>query len=58
MEGQSKRSRGLEAYCKGGQGPPGAVVPSKRKSFYTGNRKRKHWIALSGELDLEESMKL
>ena len=22
MEGQSKGSRGLEAYCKGGQGPP------------------------------------
>jgi len=32
MEGQSKGLRGLEAYCKGGQGPPrGAVAPSKKK---------------------------
>jgi hypothetical protein len=31
MEGQSKGSRGLEAYCKGGQGPPRAVAPSKKK---------------------------
>ena len=30
MEGQSKGSRGLEAYCKGGQGPPRAVAPSKK----------------------------
>jgi hypothetical protein len=28
MEGQSKESRGLEAYCKGGQGPPRAVAQS------------------------------
>ena len=28
MEGQSKGSRGLEAYCKGGQGPRRAVGPS------------------------------
>ena len=32
MEGQSKRSRGLEAYCKGGQGPRRAVAPSKKKN--------------------------
>jgi len=31
MEKQSKGSRGLEAYCKGGQGPPQAVAPSKKK---------------------------
>jgi len=28
MERQSKESRGLEAYCRGGQGPPRAVAPS------------------------------
>ena len=38
MERQGKGSRGLEAYCKGGQGPPPtptpplrAVAPSKKK---------------------------
>ena len=31
MERQSKGSRDLEAYCKGGQGPPRAVVPPKKK---------------------------
>jgi hypothetical protein len=31
MERQSKGSRGLEAYCKGGQGPPRAVAPLKKK---------------------------
>jgi hypothetical protein len=31
MERQSKGSRGLEAYCKGGQGPPRAVTPPKKK---------------------------
>ena len=31
MERQSKGSRGLEAYCKGGQGPPRAVAPPKKK---------------------------
>ena len=30
-EGQSKGSRVLEAYCKGGQGPPRAVATSKKK---------------------------
>jgi hypothetical protein len=29
MERQSKGARGLEAYCKGGQGAPRAVAPSK-----------------------------
>jgi len=30
MERQSKGSRGLEAYCKGDQGPPRAVAPPKK----------------------------
>jgi len=30
-ERQSKGSRGLEAYCKGGHDPPRAVAPSKKK---------------------------
>ena len=30
MERQSKGSRGLEAYCKGGQGLPWAVAPPKK----------------------------
>ena len=34
MERQSKGSRGLEAYCKGGQGPPRTVAPSKKKKKY------------------------
>jgi hypothetical protein len=32
MERQSKESRDLEAYCRGGQGPPRAVVPFKKHS--------------------------
>jgi len=28
---ESEGSRGLEAYCKGGQGPPLAVAPPKKK---------------------------
>ena len=31
METQNEGSRGLEAYCKGGQDPPRAVAPSKNK---------------------------
>jgi hypothetical protein len=31
MERQSKGSRGLEAYFKGGQGPPWSVVSLKKK---------------------------
>jgi len=31
MERQNKGSRGLETYCKGGQGPTWAVAPSKKK---------------------------
>jgi len=31
MERQSEGSRGLEAYCKGGQGPPRALALSKKK---------------------------
>ena len=30
MERESEGSRGLEAYCKGGQGPPRAVAPPKK----------------------------
>jgi len=33
MKRQSKGSRGLEAYCKGGQGPPWAVAPLKKKKI-------------------------
>ena len=33
MERQSKGSTGLEAYCKGGQGPPRAVAPPKKKKI-------------------------
>ena len=29
-----KGSRGLKAYCKGGQGPPWAVAPLKKKKVY------------------------
>jgi hypothetical protein len=32
LERQSKGSRGLEAYCQGGQGPPRAVAPPKKKN--------------------------
>jgi hypothetical protein len=32
MERQSKGSRDLEAYCKGGQGPPRAVASPKKKN--------------------------
>ena len=35
MERQSKEPRDLEAYCRGGQGPPRAVAPSGRTSLYT-----------------------
>ena len=33
MERQSKGSRGLEAYCKGGQGTPWAVAPPKKENI-------------------------
>jgi hypothetical protein len=33
MERQSKESTDLEAYRKGGQGPPMAVAPFKKKNF-------------------------
>jgi hypothetical protein len=32
MEGQSKEQRSLEACCRGGQGPPWAVVPFEKES--------------------------
>jgi len=31
MERQSMGPRGLEVYCKGGEGPPQAVEPPKKK---------------------------
>jgi hypothetical protein len=34
MERQSKGSRDLEVYCKGGQGPPRAVAPPKKKKMF------------------------
>jgi hypothetical protein len=36
MERQSTESRNLEAHCKGGQGPPRAVAPSKKNKYITG----------------------
>jgi hypothetical protein len=32
MEGQSEGSRDLEAYRRGGQGPPRAVAPFKKEN--------------------------
>ena len=46
MEGQSKGSRGMGAYCKGGQGPPRAVALSKKKK-----KKKKIMEFGSGERD-------
>ena len=43
MERKSKGSRGLEAYCKGGQGPPWAVAPSKKKKDGT---KASKWLGI------------
>ena len=42
MERQSKGWRGLEAYCKWGQGPPRAVAPpkKKKKKKNTGDQKK------------------
>jgi len=37
MERQSKGSRDLEPYCKGGQGPPRAVAPSKKNNYLHSN---------------------
>ena len=34
MERKSKGWRGLEAYCKGGQGPPRAVAALKEGILY------------------------
>ena len=36
MEGQSKGSRGLEAYCKGGQGQPQVCSAIEEEDFTTG----------------------
>ena len=47
MERQGKGLRGLEAYCKGGQGPPRAVAPPKkrRRSYGEPMNKLQHTIA-------------
>ena len=50
MERQSKGSRGLEAYCKGGQGPRRAVAPSKKKNLKflhvkPDGRQNSHWAS-------------
>ena len=37
MERQSKESRGLEAHCRGGQGPPRAIAPSGGGSVHRNN---------------------
>ena len=42
MERQSKGSRGLGAYCKGGQGPPRAVAPPK-KNLSNKNQQNAHF---------------
>jgi hypothetical protein len=45
MERQSKGSRVLEAYCKGGQGPPRAVAPPEKEEENKKNKfanKRKY----------------
>jgi hypothetical protein len=41
MERQSKESRNLEAHCKGGQGPPRALAPSKKKKKKKKRRRRR-----------------
>jgi hypothetical protein len=43
MEGQSKGSRGLEAYCKGDQGPPRAVAASKKKEEEEEEEEEEEW---------------
>ena len=53
MESQSKGSRGLEAYCKGGQGPPRAVAPSNKKKKFSQKHNYKYmakwWCLLAME---------
>ena len=39
MKRQSKESRGLETYCRGGQGPPRAVAPSGRGGGVQNNKR-------------------
>jgi hypothetical protein len=43
MERQSKESRNREAHCKGCQGPPWAVAPSKKKK----KKKKRSWKNLN-----------
>ena len=49
MERQRKESRGLEAYCKGGQGPPRAVVPPK-KNVKSARLRSDYWTTSSSSL--------
>jgi hypothetical protein len=57
LERQSKESRNLEAHCKGGQGPPRAVAPSKKKK-----KKKLHTDNISMKFNQEyvsiESLKI
>ena len=53
MERQSKGSRGLEAYCKGGQGPPRAVAPPKKKKK---KKKKKKGSWLNTEINILRCM--
>ena len=46
MERQSEGSRGLEAYCKGCQGPPGAAAPPKKKKKWPRGLRRRSAAAL------------
>jgi hypothetical protein len=46
MERQSTESRGLKAYCRGGQGPPQAVAPFGFGAFYIKECSYKNTILL------------
>jgi hypothetical protein len=52
MERQSKGSRGLEAYCKGGQGPPQAVAPPKKKKKKKKKKRRRKKKVFTQEMPI------
>jgi hypothetical protein len=54
MERQSMGSRGLEAYCKGGQGPPLAVVTPKKKKNASSGSRNFHIGVVDGRTDEEQ----
>ena len=58
MERQSKGSRGLEAYCKRGQGPRRAVAPSKKKKYLIQEKMDCKAFSLQAWTGPEDSMKL